>query len=480
MKQFFFITVLFFLFFACKAATIKFSDERFSYETTSETTVKITKYNGSEKSVVFPTHVINNGKEYTIKQILGGPVIPSSNNTVEEIFIPSGITDLNQITKNLLSLKNVIIVNSPNSVTSPFFYSSSAFYTDVSFDNLIILSSCTFTTEKLFSNGASDAFFKTGTIFVYYQEKPNDPQIVQMYIFDKDHYDTRPFGRVRFNYLLSALQKSGKDISTITKIDLRMLLSNNTTSHAVQYTFDEEGYNPSSELSTDAKVIISDTEYYANGVKNTIIPDKANFTAPENNITSNIFYSRENTKEWNSVCLPFDIKETDFGANCKIYTVTAAINDQINLTRVETPETVVEAGTPCFIYSTSDEWNLNLSNVTISNNVAPKTLDVDGNWQVIGSFTNETIGAGKYKLNSSGTEFGITNSENAKVTAFRCYIAPRSTRTDAPAQLSVNIDEEASITLVPNDAEPQKVKLYDLMGRPRKEGTQGIFIKSTR
>ena len=106
-------------------------------------------------------------------------------------------------------------------------------------------------------------------------------------------------------------------------------------------------------------------------------------------------------------------------------------------------------------------------------------MDVAENWQVVGSFTNETIGKGKYKLNSSGTEFGITNNEAATVTAFRCYLNYTGPQ-GAPNRLSVNIDEEASITLVPNDAEPQKVKLYDLMGRPRKEGSQGIFIKSKR
>ena len=75
--------------------------------------------------------------------------------------------------------------------------------------------------------------------------------------------------------------------------------------------------------------------------------------------------------------------------------------------------------------------------------------------------------------------FGITNKDDATVTPFRCYINPPSS-SNAPAFINVNFDEGASITLVPNDAEPQKVKLYDLLGRPRKEASPGIFIKSTR
>lgn len=456
--------------FMCKA-------EDFTY-TTSGTNATIKQYNGSEKSVVFPKIISEGDKTYYVTSIAGGANTPTiSNPNVEEIFIPAGITTIKFVTKDLSSLKSAVIEEEPDlkTIQYPFYITQNYLYNQ-SLDNIIVLSACAATPLQLISSYHSNLLLKVGEIKVYYQGN-NDGETIQMYLFNKNGEDAdKPFGATRYKYLLSALQKRGTDISTIREINLSKVPND----PKVFFTFDDEEYDPSSELSSGAKVIISDTECYANGDKYTIIPDKANFTAPENNITSNIFYSRENTKEWNSVCLPFDIKETDFGANCKIYTVTAAINDQINLTRVETPETVVEAGTPCFIYSTSDEWNLNLSNVTISNNVAPKTLDVDGNWEVIGSFTNETIGAGKYKLNSSGTEFGITNYENATVTAFRCYIAPTSTRTNAPAQLSVNINEEASITLVPNDAEPQKVKLYDLMGRPRKEGKQGIFIKSTR
>lgn len=466
------VILLFFTIFSgfmCKAGD-------FTY-TPNGTNATITKYNGSEKSVVFPKVISEGDKNYNVTSITGGSNTPIISNTnVEEIFIPAVITTIKFVTKDLSTLKTAVIEDGTNmtNIKIPFYIQNSGYVQ--SLDNIIVLSTCSAIPKDLISSNYENLLLKVGVINIYYLGK-NDGETIQMYLYNKDGAAAdKPFGATRFKYLLSALQKRGTDISTITKIDLREVPND----PKVFFTFDEEGYNPSSELSSGAKVIISDTEYYANGVKNTIIPDKANFTAPENNITSNISYSRENTKEWNSVCLPFDIKETDFGANCKIYTVTAAINDQINLTRVETPETTVAAGTPCFIYSSENKWELNLSNVSISYNAAPKTLDVDGNWQVIGSFTNETIGAGKYKLNSSGTEFGITNSENAKVTAFRCYIAPTSTRTNAPAQLSVNINEEASITLVPNDAEPQKVKLYDLMGRPRKEGKQGIFIKSTR
>ena len=451
--------------------------EDFTY-TISGNSATITKYNGSEKTVVFPTKITDNTGSYDVTSLVGSSSVIGNTN-VEEIYIPTGITTIKNVTKESKSLKAVVIEDGVNLIVYNAFYIGQETYYNQTLDNITVLTSCTVSSSDLISNNFPEYLFNAGTIEVFYQGNMGMTTI-QMYLFDQGDFNKRPFGKTRFNYLLSALQKSGKDISTITKIDLSLLKSNNNNSHAVQFTFDTDNYDPSSELSPGAIVVTKTNSYTATGTRTTTITDKENFTAPQYSILTDITYNRSNTLNWNSVCLPFDIKESDFGGTCKIYKVTAATNSKISLTRVDTEGTVVEAGTPCFIHSTADNWNLNLHNVTISYNVAPKTIEVDGNWKVIGSFSNETIGTGKYKLNSEGSEFGITNSNEATVTAFRCYIAPTSTRTNAPAQLSVNIDEEASITLVPNDAEPQKVKLYDLMGRPRKEGSKGIFIKSTR
>ncbi len=454
--------------------------EDFTY-TISGTTATIKTYNGSEKSVVFPKEITEGSNTYSVTSIVGTtntPVISNSN--VEEIFIPAGITTISYVTNDLLSLKNIIIEDGSNfiNVSNPFNVSAYGYY-QMQLNNIIVLSQCGLLSKELVSSNGEQCLLKTGKIIVYLNDD-EEGKTIQMYLYEKSNYNnSRPFGKIRFQYLLNALHKGGIDLNSITKIDLRDI-PNTSSKNSVHFTFDTD-YNPSSELSSGAEVIISETESYANGVKYTIIPDKTDFTAPLTDQPLNISYSRTNTKNWNSVCLPFDIKESDFGTNCKIYTVTSAstADNQISLTRVENSETIVEAGSPCFIYSLDEKWNLKYSNVTLSNEVAPKTMDVADNWQVVGSFTSKTIGSGKYKLNSSGTEFGITNSDAATVTAFRCYLKYIGSQ-GAPNRLSVNIDEEASITLVPNDAEPQEVKLYDLMGRPRKEGSQGIFIKSKR
>ena len=463
------------------AATITFTIGDFTYSTTTgSSTAKITKYNGAESYVSFPTSVSYEGTTYQITEINNANVsiIPSNNSTVEKIFIPSGITTLKTVTKELASLKTVVIEDGTTlqNVYNAFYLNSIRFNNNI-LDNIIVLSSCSTSPSNFVSSNAEDLLLKAGEIKVYYQEVC---ETIQMYLYSNIGKMTeRKFGTVRFRYLLSALQKGGKDISTISKIDLSQM-PNNTNNVNVNFTFDNENYDPSSELSYGAEVVISSSKIYTSSeARTTTITDKADFTAPQYSIITNVNYDRSNTKNWNSVCLPFDIKESDFGDGvCKIYTVSSATTDEISLTRVES-ESVVEAGTPCFIYSTANEWSLSLTNATIRNDVAAKTEPVGDNWQIIGSFTNEDIGANNYKLNSEGSAFGITTNA-ATITAFRCYIAPVAETTNAPVRLSVNIDEEASITLVPNDAEPQKVKLYDLMGRPRKEGSQGIFIKSTR
>ena len=81
-----------------------------------------------------------------------------------------------------------------------------------------------------------------------------------MYLYENSNYnDSRPFKKIRFQYLLNALQKGGIDLNSITKINLSDI-PNTSSKNSVHFTFDTENYNPSSELSSGAEVIISETE----------------------------------------------------------------------------------------------------------------------------------------------------------------------------------------------------------------------------
>ena len=426
---------------------------------------------GENTSLNIPSTIEHNNETYSVTKLVGPYSAPTESDryfiqdgcVINDIYFPSSLTEISCVSREKTTIKYAIFENGDNITnygTYGIFYNNN---TPLSLEYVIIFNNSKKRLRSSYLVGSSNSEkFIENDITINYKDGTTEAVSMFLYYVTKG---TNIFDNTTFNNLISALQRRGTDLSTISSIDLSKVTTKFTIS------FED---NPANMLPFGAQITTNKNGTYIS----TNIIDKVNFTAPTDDITANISYTRTNTRNWNSVCLPFDIKETDFGTKSKIYTVTAASNDQISLTRVETVETVVEAGTPCFIYSNDDEWNLNITDATISNNVAAKTLDVEG-YQVVGSFTNETIGTGNYKLNSEGTEFGRTNNESATVTAFRCYITSTGSQ-DAPARLGVNIDEEASITLVPNDAQPQKVILYDLMGHPRKEGSQGLFIKSAR
>ena len=468
------LIILFLLFITTSVYSIDLVDDSglYSISILNNSSISIKKYLGNSSSFEIPLELKYNNVKYPVTELKGSSSssVISADCAITDLFIPSTITSLNKVILENTNLKRVIVENGDNLTTCRHcIYYDLLCYVDY----IIVFNN---SSKKFYSSdwaGGLNSFVGAEIVLKYFNDDIKD-ETIKMYF---KYSNGITFNDEKFSQLITAIKNRGTDINAISEITLNTYKK---SGDVYKYDFSFIN-NPANELAFGAKVIIgsasSGTTY---GSSNSIIPDKVDFQAPSSNIDGTISYNRSNTKNWNSVCLPFDIKESDFGNDvCKIYIVTAATDQQINLTRVESTETLVKAGTPCFIYSDASEWTLSLANATIKNDVAAKTLPVGSNWQVVGSFTNETIGKGKYKLNSSGTEFGITNNEAATVTAFRCYLKYIGSQ-GAPNRLSVNIDEEASITLVPNDAEPQEVKLYDLMGRPRKEGSQGIFIKSKR
>lgn len=463
-----FLTIIFLLFMAMSLKAFEDDSHNFSISI-NNSSISINKYLGNSSSFDIPRELFYNNVKYPVTELKGSSsssVIPE-NCEITDIFIPSTITSIYRVIQNNLYLKRVIIENGDKLTACK----QCIFYDALCYVDYIIVFNNSKNNYYSSDWAAGNVSFVGAEINLKYFDKNYNDETIKMYF----RYTTGVlFNEEKFDYLISAIRNRGTDINAISDITIKTYKSSSET---YKYNFNFTS-NPANKLAYGAKVFIgsSSTPYVST---NPVIPDKADFTPPVTDITGDITYNRSYTQNWNSVCLPFDIKESDFDGSSKIYTVTAVTNERINLTRVDSENPVVAAGTPCFIYSTAENWTLNLSDVTISKDVAPIPFPVGENWEVIGSFTNKTIGAGKYKLNSDGDEFGITNSEEATVTAFRCYINYTG-QNGAPNRLSVNIEEEASITLVPNDAEPQKVKLYDLMGRPRKEGSKGFFIKSTR
>jgi len=423
----------------------------FTYEPYKTDEIQIKSYIGQDSVIRVPSCIED--KEVTRINAL----LSSSNSIVKEIYIPGSIKELYNLIYSASSIKSIII-GKENFTTGTYLMNLNS--STSSFDNIIVLGKCSYDGPKLTS--ITNGMAKLSRIKVTAE---GEPFPIQMYIYTKSKLGTT-FENTRFDYLLSALQFQGYNLQDIKKIDFSSLSSGN------EVTFNFTNYNPAVFLNPEAQVVIDGQTTYSSGTW--IISDDKSFTAPRFDANTTINYSRTNTHDWNSVCLPFPIKESDFPENTKIYTMTGGSNEQISLTRIAEGEEL-PAGTPCFIYSVANTWDLSIQ-ATIPGKITPVLVTQEGNsWNLCGSFTKQLLDEYNYKLNSNGTAFVQTTS-SSHVYPFRCFIQAKNS-TGAPARLSVDIDDEASITLVPNDAEPQTVKLYDLMGRPRQGNASGLFIR---
>lgn len=437
--------VLFFLLLstlACKAADIKYHNG-FKYTATS-TKVTIIGYNGPSGSIIIPSEI--DGKPVkTIVELIG------NSNEYIDIFVPNTVTNLGKLSDNHLPLKSVVIDTDKDIQNGGTVISFNNAH-DVQFDNIIM-----FGTDKNISGPIDDLYkwFSSPTFVQYINKVEIQTKGQSTSLYAHIYlYDTKKqffFDEETFQYLLNGLKMRGTPLEDITSIDL--------SSIKTTISFSEE-FDPSSLLPIGATVKVSaDLTYTNEGT----IPDLVDFSAPtsdKSNIT--ISYSRTNTQNWNSVCLPFEIEESYFPEGTKIYTYDSSTQTSITLRRTTDK---VEAGRPCFIYSEADSWNLNIPNASISNGVQAQTESI-GDWQLVGSFERRTIGKGKYKLTADGTEMNSTTADDATVAPFRCYVEATSASGNAPARLSVGVDEELPITVILNDEPEKKVMLYDLMGRP--------------
>lgn len=200
-----------------------------------------------------------------------------------------------------------------------------------------------------------------------------------------------------------------------------------------------------------------------NGNDNTayhvVITDKLDFYTPTNFTAQSLSYHRSGTAGYNSVCLPFAVNASDFGAGARLEQYASMNSNTISFTSATDDNA---AGQPCLVYCPDEvtEWNIEKENAYIT----ASTFDTnDGNATLIGSFINTPIGAGCYKLTADGAAFGITTAKG-KVTAFRCYLKPSGAA--AAQRLQVLHDGGAITAVMPQtNAIAQPVEVYDLSGR---------------
>ena len=430
---------------ACKAAVGE-EYNGFTYTATS-TKVTIKGYNGPSGSIIVPSEINHIPVKTIVELIKSG-----NNNKYTDIFVPKTVTKLFQLSNNHLPLKSVVIDTDEDIQNGGTVISFNNAH-DVEFENIIMFGTDKSISDPIHQNLEYWVSYKTYVQYINKVEIQTNGQSTSLYahIYLYDTKNQFYFDDETFQYLLNGLKMRGTPLKDITSIDLSSIKTTISFS---------EGFNPSSLLPIGATVKVSANLTYTN---EGAIPDLVDFSAPSSDKSDiTIKYSRSNTLNWNSVCLPFDIEESYFPERTKIYTYDSSTETSITLRRTTDK---VEAGRPCFIYSEADSWNLNIPNASISNGVQAQTESI-GDWQLVGSFERRTIGQGKYKLTADGTEMNSTTADDATVAPFRCYVEATSASGNAPARLSVGVDEELPITVILNDEPEKKVMLYDLMGRP--------------
>lgn len=227
--------------------------------------------------------------------------------------------------------------------------------------------------------------------------------------------------------------------------------------------------NKADDISNTANVLVGNT------CENFVLTDKKDF-APEQTFTaSKSYYTRTNTKGYNTVCMPFELYTNDF-PGCKVYTYTGMTETTLRFTELEEGASIA-AGTPILVYSpTGDDWVLDLTGRAV-------VPEADGNETssekagMNGSFLARNIGANYYKLNSAGTKFAKTTAAG-KIVPFRFYLKADAQQQAPAFSVSFVEGETTDIEEMLNGNDDCIEETYDLNGNRILTITRpGIYVK---
>lgn len=295
--------------------------------------------------------------------------------------------------------------------------------------------------------------------------------------------------------VIKAAQANGTDVTLPTgevKYEVKVYRTNSTAADKAQtvYTDLTEATLPQLEdndlayvSGTNAVEALTSLTNYVNADDNTathiVLTDLKDFYAPAAFTTQSLTYTRRLYEGYNSVCLPFDFEAADFGEGAAVECLSGTTDQNgttwLNFTSATGKQA---AGTPCLVKCAADadaheirKTNVHVTSTPLSQ-LAGNTVTMEG------SFLNQPIGAGKYKLNDSGTKFGIT-TDKGMVGAFRSYIAPAAGILQMPLSFGVNHITAPSTGIqnasdVPSESAPA---CFDLSGRRVSHPVQkGVYI----
>ena len=380
-------------------------------------TITLHEENSSITEIIVPIE-IGGIRVSQISGLLGNFTKTNPCPNVNRIFIPAGIHITQPLATDKTSLVTMAIDNGSLTPEKVPFVFSTASSSSVAPTVFVFGGS---NSTKVMTEAAKTV--NAGVCKVQFTDGNN--LIIQSYQFNGlSASRAKLFTATRYEGLIWAIKQrlattpdETRTFSDITCIDLTGLTQ-------ATITFDDE-YNPANLLDKyGATVKVSDSKTYTNdSAPNGTIADLQDFTTPSANQTTTINYTRQNTGGWNTVCLPFDLAVSELPAGCEAYTLSdKSTATEVRLQRLADNATIT-AGTPCLIWSTATSWTLRLSERQLKASVTPQSITQAG-WTLTGSFTEQVIGAGHYKIDSNGAYLAPTNGAEAKAYPMRCYLTP--------------------------------------------------------
>ncbi len=215
-----------------------------------------------------------------------------------------------------------------------------------------------------------------------------------------------------------------------------------------------------------------------NGLWNRLVlTDAAGFGSPEIPNTAKAktisYTNRKIWDGWNTACFPFAVKTSDFGEGARLEVLNTEDSDSeiLYFTKVEE----VAAGQPCLIYAPQviESWAFNKTAENGISFVAYPQIEKESAFYMNGSFMEKSIGAGHYKMNNAGDEFGETSQEGM-IYPFRAFVSPRAENTAAVLRIMHN----ETLTGTPSPLiRFEGAECYDLQGRKVADPKRGqIYI----
>lgn len=295
--------------------------------------------------------------------------------------------------------------------------------------------------------------------------------------------------------VVKAAQANGTDVTLPTggvKYEVTVYRANSTAADKAQTVYTDLSDATLPQLEDNDLAYVSGTNAvdgltsrtnYVNADDNTakqiVLTDLKDFYAPSAFTAEELTYTRKVYEGYNSVCLPFDFEPSDFGEGAEVECLSGT-TDQNGTTWLNftSASGIQAAGTPCLVKCAADADAHEILKTNVQVASTPLSLSAGGMVTMEGSFLNQPVGAGKYKLNDSGTKFGITTAKGM-VGAFRSYIAPAAGILQMPLSFDVNHITAPSTgiqnaTDVPSEFAPA---CFDLSGRRISHSVQkGVYI----